>query len=87
MHVVNQLKVLDQYRIWLKFSDGEDKIINFRPYLGKGITEELLDYDKFSQVFIEPGGGIAWKNGYDFCPNFLKEIAGEKSEKGQPVTF
>jgi len=25
----------------------------------------------FRQVMLEDGGGIAWPNGYDFCPNFL----------------
>jgi hypothetical protein len=24
-------------------------------------------------VTLEEGGGIAWPNGYDFCPNFLRE--------------
>ena len=66
------------YRIWLKFSDGEDKIIDLRTYLGKGFTAELLDYNKFKEVFIEPGRGIAWPNGYDFCPNFLRGLEGQK---------
>lgn len=78
MNEVVELRVLEEYRIWLKFNDGEEKIINFLPFLGKGFTTELLDYKEFSLVFIEPGGGIAWKNGYDFCPNFLKELASEE---------
>ena len=78
MNQVVELKVLDGYRIWLKFSDSEEKVVDFRPYIGKGFTEELLNPDKFKQVAIEPGGGIAWDNGYDFCPNFLKELADER---------
>ena len=38
----------------------------------------MLDKEKFQKAFIEPGGGIAWENGYDFCPNYLKELAEEK---------
>ncbi len=79
MNEVVEIKVLEDYRIWLKFKDGEEKIINFRPFLGKGFTIELLEYDKFRQVFIEPGGGISWPNGYDFCPNYLKELEAEKT--------
>lgn len=78
MNQVTELKVLEDYRIWLKFKDGVEKIVNVRPFLGKGFTAELLEYEKFKQVFIEPGGGIAWENGYDFCPNFLKELAEER---------
>ena len=75
MNEVIDFKVLEDYRIWLRFNDGEEKTIDFRPYIGKGFSAELLNRDKFRQVFIEPGGGIAWENGYDFCPNHLKELA------------
>ena len=76
MNKVIELKVLDNYRVWLKFQDQEEKIIDLRPFLGEGFTEELLDLNVFKKVFIEPGGGIAWENGYDFCPNYLKKLAG-----------
>ena len=52
MNQVTELKVLEDYRIWLKFNDGVEKVINFRPFLGKGFTAELLEYEKFKQVFI-----------------------------------
>lgn len=77
MNEITELKVLSNYRIWLKFSDETKKVVNLRPYIGKGFTAELLDYKNFEQAYIEPGGGIAWKNGYDFCPNFLKELSEE----------
>jgi hypothetical protein len=79
MNEVIDLLVLEDYRIWLKFKDGEEKTINFKPFLGKGFTKELLDVSKFNEVFIEPGGGIAWKNGYDFCPNYLKQLHSEEA--------
>lgn len=78
MNEVVELLVLDNYRIQIKFKDEEIKVVNIRPFLGKEFTADLLDYDKFNKVFIEPCGGIAWSNGYDFCPNFLKELASEK---------
>ncbi len=80
MNGVIEIKILENYRIWIKFNDGEEKTVYFRPFIGKGFTAELLDYEKFKQAFIEPGGGIAWQNGYDFCPNYLKELADEKEQ-------
>jgi hypothetical protein len=74
MNEVLQIKVLDNYQIWIRFLDGTEKKINFRKFLGSGITEELLNYENFKKVTIEPGGGIAWYNGYDFCPNYLKKL-------------
>lgn len=80
MNEVVEIKVLQDFRIEIKFNDGEIKTVNFKPFLGKSFTKELLDYEKFKKVFIEPGGGIAWENGFDFCPNFLKELEGETTK-------
>ncbi|MFY0650911.1 MAG: DUF2442 domain-containing protein [Cyclobacteriaceae bacterium] len=78
MTEVIQIDVLDEYKLRITFNDSEKKVVNIRPFLGKGFTKELLEYDYFKQVEIEEGGGIAWPNGYDFCPNFLKELQGEE---------
>ncbi|MDP3915282.1 MAG: DUF2442 domain-containing protein [Bacteroidota bacterium] len=74
MNEVIDIKVLDNYQIWIRFKDGIEKIINIQKFLGKGISKELLEYENFKKVSIEPGGGIAWYNGFDFCPNYLKEL-------------
>lgn len=74
MNEVVSIKVLEDFQIWMLFNDGVEKTIDFRKFLGKGITRDLLEYDNFKKVTIEPGGGIAWYNGYDFCPNYLKEL-------------
>jgi hypothetical protein len=74
MNEIVEIKVLENYHVWLRFDDGDEKIVDLKPFIGKGFTSELLDYNKFEQVSLEPGGGIAWENGYDMCPNFLKEL-------------
>ena len=74
MNEVIDIKILSDYKIRIKFSDRTDKTINFRKFLKNGITRELLDYDVFSKAKIEPGGGIAWPNGYDFCPDYLRGL-------------
>ena len=80
MNEVVEIKALEKFLIWLRFSDGEEKVVNLESFIGKGFTEELLDKEKFDQVFIEPGGGIAWQNGFDFCPNFLRELQDARHE-------
>jgi len=59
MNEVIDIKVLDNYQIWIRFKDGIEKIINIQKFLGKGISKELLEYENFKKVSIEPGGGIA----------------------------
>lgn len=73
MNEVTEIQILDDYHIWIKFQDGVKKVVDFRPFIGKGFTAELLNHDKFREVFIEEGGGLAWPNGYDFCPNYLHD--------------
>ena len=73
MNKVTEIKVLEDYILQLHFHDGESKIINFQPLIGAGVSAALLDKDYFKQVTIDNGGGIEWPNGFDFCPNYLKE--------------
>ena len=74
MEQLKQIKVIDGYYVWLKFEDGTEKVVNLRPLIGKGFTAELLAEEKFNELYIEPGGGLAWPNGFDICPNYLKEM-------------
>ena len=74
MNKLIAIKVLGDYILCLQFQDGESKTINFLPLIGKGISALLLDKEYFKQVAIDNGGGIEWPNGFDFCPNFLKEF-------------
>lgn len=71
MHRVTALQLKGKYLLEIRFSDGLTKVIDLEPFIGKGISAQLLDEDYFRQVEIESGGGIAWPNGFDFCPNFL----------------
>ena len=73
MERVLSVKPLIDYMLELTFADGYQKIVDIRPFIGEGISAALLDKVYFQEVRIESGGGIYWPNGYDFCPNFLRD--------------
>jgi len=73
MNQVKNFRLLGDYLIWIMFQDGIEKVVDFKPFLGRGFTAELLVPERFSEVYIEEGGGLAWPNGYDFCPNYLHD--------------
>lgn len=73
MDRVISVKPLENYLLEIEFADGVRKVIDIGPFIGKGISAALNDKTYFRQVALEDGGGIAWPNGYDFCPNFLRE--------------
>lgn len=73
MDKVISVKPLEDYLLEIKFEDGLKKNIDIKPYIDKGISAALKDKSYFRKVELEDGGGIAWPNGYDFCPNFLRD--------------
>jgi hypothetical protein len=73
MDRVISVKPLETYLLQIEFADGLLKVVDIRPFIGNGISAALQDEDYFCKVGLEDGGGIAWPNGYDFCPNFLRD--------------
>ena len=73
MDRVISVRPLENYLLEIEFADGLRKVIDIRPFIGKRISAALKDESYFRQVTLEDGGGIAWPNGYDFCPNFLRD--------------
>jgi hypothetical protein len=71
------VKVIPQAanRLILTFADGFFAEVDLQPLLTKGIALQVAAPDLFAQVTTEPGGGISWPNGFDLCPEFLRELA------------
>lgn len=79
MNKVTHVTYQEDYTLLIGFSDGALKRIDFRPFIGKGMSAALLDKAYFQLVRIDQGGGIEWPNGFDFCPNYLREFVGEET--------
>lgn len=74
MLYVTNYKYISDYIIWLEFSDGTSGTIDLLPYLIGPIFEPLKDKNNFNKVILDPElQTIAWPNGADFAPEFLKE--------------
>jgi hypothetical protein len=65
--VIN-VKPNEDYTLHLWFTNGEEGILDMKPYLDKGIFKELRDISMFNSVkpFI---GTIQWANEADLCPD------------------
>jgi hypothetical protein len=63
---------LPDYHLQLQFADGRQKVVNMQPFIADdALSAPLQEPAYFAQVFVEEGGGIAWPNGFDFCPSLL----------------
>ena len=65
-----EVEVLEDYTLKIKFNNGEVKKFDVKPYLNHKAFEKLKDYDKFKRVKVA-GLSIAWENGADICPDEL----------------
>ena len=59
--------------IYVRFSDGFSAELDVKQFIRGGISEKLRDPAIFENVRVDDFGGISWINGFDFCPNFLRE--------------
>lgn len=78
MESIIEVKPLADYQIWVRFADSFSASIDLKPFITTGISARLSDIEYFKQVKIDQFGGITWENGFDFCPNYLRELTKEE---------
>lgn len=67
---VVEVKPNPDFSLTIKFTNGEVRRFDVRPYLEKGVFRELKDVSLFNSV--KPSlGSIQWLNGQDLCPDAL----------------
>ena len=65
-------KVLDGYRVWLRFEDGTEGEVDFSTQVGKGVFAPWTDYEFFRDAAIgEQGRVLTWPGELDFCADAL----------------
>lgn len=72
---VIEVKVLNDYNLYLKFDDGNYGTVDISQLVPfRGIFEPLKDRTFFTKVTINPDiGTICWSNGADLSPTYLYE--------------
>ncbi|MDZ7291498.1 MAG: DUF2442 domain-containing protein [candidate division KSB1 bacterium] len=76
-----EVKSLDNYRLWVKYSDGVEGIVDLSHLAGHGVFAQWNDYQEFHKVHIGPNGEIAWNDQIDICPDSVYlRITGKKPE-------
>lgn len=73
MQKIINAQPLPNLHIHVTFADGFSGILDVAPFIRGEIGEALHDTSFFNRVFVNEFNGIAWENGFDFCPNFLRE--------------
>ncbi|MDK2878202.1 MAG: hypothetical protein PWR06_918 [Thermoanaerobacteraceae bacterium] len=69
---VIDVKPLQDYQLLLTFENGEKRVFDMKPYLDKGIFQELKDEKIFRSVRVS-FDSIEWSNQADVDPEVLYE--------------
>ena len=65
------VRPMENYRLWVRFSNGEAKVFDFSPLLKMPAFAPLSDAALFRQVYIDYGT-VAWQDGdIDISPEYL----------------
>ena len=76
-----EVKPLKGYRLWLKYEDGTEGVVDLSDLVGKGVFALWEDEERFQQVQIGDGGELVWSDEVDVCPDALYlQITGKQPE-------
>ena len=70
---VSGIRPLKDYRLWIRFNNGEARVFDFKPLLSAPAFQALRDEDVFRGVYIDYGVAV-WQDGdIDIAPEYLYE--------------
>jgi len=66
---VLEARALDEYQLWLLFSDGREGVRDISEFIAEGgpMVEPLRAPEFFARVFVQMGAPT-WSNGFDLDP-------------------
>ncbi len=77
------VQAIEKYKLSLSYDDGIKGVLNLYHLAGEGVFNYWEQGNNFFNVYVNPqGGGIAWSDELDICPNAayltLKELTYEE---------
>ena len=69
---VREAKYVGDYRVWLRFNDGAEGVVDLSDCLDGEVFEPLKAIEKFKAFRVDPDiETIVWPNGADMAPEYL----------------
>ena len=63
------VRVLDGYRLWLRYTDGAEGEVDLSHLAGQGVFKVWQSRETFEAVRIGAGGALEWPGNVDLCPD------------------
>ena len=71
MFKIVEVKVMQGYRLWLRYADGVEGEVNLSDLAGRGVFAAWNERRFFESVRIDESGALAWGDSLDLCPDAL----------------
>ena len=72
--VIDSFEIIRDHLVEIEFKDGFRQNVDLKNFLNKGFGSELLNKMSFSELFIDDNGALAWPNGFNISPDFLRQL-------------
>lgn len=77
-----EIKPLADYKLWLKFDNGEEGLVDLSDKVGKGVFLGWQDFKNFQKArIVNNNRAIAWNDDLDICVDSLYMKATGKTVK------
>ncbi len=81
MRWVTEARHVGEYKIKIKFDNGESRVVDLQPHLDGPVFEPLRDQSYFKTFYVSKDlDTVVWPNHADFSPDFLYEIGSKAME-------
>lgn len=80
-----EVKPRPGYKLYIRYDDGVEGVVDLSPLVGKGVFALWKDPRAFDRVSIGPHGEIRWTDEIDLCPDAIyMQITGKSPEEVFP---
>jgi hypothetical protein len=66
-----EIKPLENYKIWIKYSNGVQGEVDLSDMVDRGVFTVWNNYSEFKKVHIGGHGAITWNEEIDLCPDSI----------------
>jgi hypothetical protein len=66
-----EVRALPKYKIWIKYSDGNQGEVDLSEFVGRGVFKLWEDYSFFQKISLGSSGEIMWNDQIDLCPDSI----------------
>ena len=80
-----EVKPRNGFKLWLRFSDGAEGVVDLSRLAGRGVFRYWANADAFEAVRVADHGTVVWGDDVELCPDALYlKVTGKAVDEVMP---